>query len=73
MPDPACCVIGSAPSPRPPADRVQVNTAGQWLPAPKALTGGTSVPVRDPILLSGADPPGSPSFALHLFLCVFLI
>jgi hypothetical protein len=68
-----CCVLGSAPSPRAPADRVQVNTTGQWLPAPKGLTGGTAVSVRDPIPLSSVDPPGSPSFALHLFLCVFLI
>lgn len=73
MPDRVCCWLGSAPGPRPPAERTATN-APTVLPAvPSTLAAGSHVQVPNPILVSTADPPGSPSLARHLFFCVFLI
>ena len=72
MPDSACCMLGSVPGPRPPAERVP-NAPNDPLPMASALAPVSTIPTPNPILLSTADPPGSSSLARHLFFCVFLI
>lgn len=72
MPDPTCCMLGSAPGPRPPTERTATSAPSVLLPVPIALAPVSAIPVRNPVLLSTADPP-APSLARHLFLCVFLI
>jgi hypothetical protein len=73
MPDPDCCLLGSAPGPRLPTERTATNAPNVLLPVPAALAPASPIPVHNPILLSTADPPGSPSLARHLVLCVFLM
>jgi hypothetical protein len=73
MPDPDCCMLGSVPGSRPPAERTATNAPNVLPAVPSTLAAGSNVQVPNPILLSTADPPGSPSLARHLFFCVFLI
>jgi hypothetical protein len=72
-PESDCCLLDAVPNPRRPADRTATDPASIWLPVGSGPAHGPVVPVQEPIRLSSADPPASPSLARHVLLCVFLI
>ena len=72
MPKADCCVIGSVPDPRPPAERTAAEAIVRLAPTASPLPALWLVPVLH--LEPAPDPPpGSPGIARHLFLSVLLI